>query len=343
MRNKVRYQVFVSSTFRDLVAERQAVLNAILRMGHFPAGMEMFPGSDSDAWSIIERVISESDIYLLIIGGKYGTIDSGVGISYTEKEFDFAISMNKPIVVFPHGDPNAIVAGKSELDATSRKMLDQFRARAELGRHRRTWLDAKDLMYEVTHALQHVMETNDLRGWTRTDEIDSTELLKQLNDVRSELAATTKERDSLRQQIDSQEIIEGIACGDDSYTLLIGEAAKPGKESGAKEQERLVVTWDEIFLAIAEKISHPSPEHDVRSQLNHRFAPQSHVSWASFEAIKRQMLALGLIEFVRLRVSSSQFMGQANTQYETNAWKLTGRGQAKWLRIAAIRKPNLAQ
>jgi len=34
---KPRFQIFLSSTFRDLRAERQAVLDAVLSIGHFPS------------------------------------------------------------------------------------------------------------------------------------------------------------------------------------------------------------------------------------------------------------------------------------------------------------------
>jgi len=39
---KVKYQVFISSTFKDLIEERQAAVEAILKAGHIPAGMELF-------------------------------------------------------------------------------------------------------------------------------------------------------------------------------------------------------------------------------------------------------------------------------------------------------------
>jgi hypothetical protein len=38
-----RYQVFVSSTFKDLVEERQQVFQALLWLDCFPCGMELFP------------------------------------------------------------------------------------------------------------------------------------------------------------------------------------------------------------------------------------------------------------------------------------------------------------
>jgi hypothetical protein len=39
---KRRLQVFISSTFLDLKEERQAAVEAVLRAGHIPAGMELF-------------------------------------------------------------------------------------------------------------------------------------------------------------------------------------------------------------------------------------------------------------------------------------------------------------
>jgi hypothetical protein len=52
-----RYQVFISSTFRDLIEERQALQRAILELDQFPAGMELFPAGDDAAWELIEDVM----------------------------------------------------------------------------------------------------------------------------------------------------------------------------------------------------------------------------------------------------------------------------------------------
>ncbi|PBO90032.1 hypothetical protein CI711_19850 [Shigella boydii] len=41
-----KFQVFISSTFTDLIEERQAAVSAILTAGHIPAGMELFKPGD---------------------------------------------------------------------------------------------------------------------------------------------------------------------------------------------------------------------------------------------------------------------------------------------------------
>lgn len=49
-----KLQVFVSSTFIDLQEERQAAVQAILKVGHIPAGMELFKAGDEEQWEIIK-------------------------------------------------------------------------------------------------------------------------------------------------------------------------------------------------------------------------------------------------------------------------------------------------
>ena len=54
-----KFQVFVSSTFKDLHDERDLVIKAILEMGHIPVGMEMFSAADEEQWSVIKRQIDQ--------------------------------------------------------------------------------------------------------------------------------------------------------------------------------------------------------------------------------------------------------------------------------------------
>lgn len=95
MKNK-KLQVFVSSTYTDLIEERQAAVQAILDAGHIPAGMELFKAGKSQM-KTIQKWIDESDVYMLILGGRYGSIEEESGLSYTELEYNYAISKNMPV------------------------------------------------------------------------------------------------------------------------------------------------------------------------------------------------------------------------------------------------------
>ena len=92
-----RYQVFVSSTFADLQDERSNVIQTLMEMDCIPAGMELFPALDEEQFEFIKKVIDDSDYYLLIIGGRYGSL-SDKGINYTEMEYDYAIGKGIKVV-----------------------------------------------------------------------------------------------------------------------------------------------------------------------------------------------------------------------------------------------------
>ncbi len=91
-----KLQVFVSSTYTDLIEERQAAVEAILDAGHIPAGMELFKAGKSQMRTI-QKWIDESDVYMLILGGRYGSIEEDSGLSYTELEYRYALSKNMPV------------------------------------------------------------------------------------------------------------------------------------------------------------------------------------------------------------------------------------------------------
>ncbi len=91
-----KLQVFVSSTYIDLIEERQVAVQAILDASHIPAGMELFKAGKSQM-KTIQKWIDESDVYMLILGGRYGSIEEESGLSYTELEYRYALSKNMPV------------------------------------------------------------------------------------------------------------------------------------------------------------------------------------------------------------------------------------------------------
>lgn len=121
----------MSSTYIDLLEERRAVTAALLACDAFPAGMELFPATDSDAWTLITDVIDTCDDYLLVIGGKYGSIDDETQLSHTEKEYDYASKAVKPVMAFLDGEPRKLTVERSEMSEEVRARLESFRKKVE--------------------------------------------------------------------------------------------------------------------------------------------------------------------------------------------------------------------
>jgi hypothetical protein len=93
---KRKLQVFLSSTYEDLIPHRLAAMEAILAAGHIPAAMEQFSPGDETAWEKIRAWIDESDCFILILGGRYGSIEPRSKKSYVHLEYEYSIKKKKP-------------------------------------------------------------------------------------------------------------------------------------------------------------------------------------------------------------------------------------------------------
>ena len=156
-----RYQVFISSTFADLEDERRKVMDAVLECGCYPAGMEMFPAMDMEQFTYIKSVIDKSDFYILILAGRYGSLAKD-GISYTEKEYNYAVEKGIPTLVFIKRDIESIPPGKKETDLQSKEKLLTFRKRVAENRLLSYWDEPYELKSKILLSLpKAIKETPD--------------------------------------------------------------------------------------------------------------------------------------------------------------------------------------
>jgi hypothetical protein len=344
-----RFQVFLSSTFRDLRDERQAALEAILELGHFPAGMEAFPAADATPWELIETIIADSDYYVLIVGGKYGSTGPD-GISYTEMEFNLAEKLKKPILAFIHGESDQIPAGKTELEPEARRRLQSFRERVAK-RICKPWTNKENLKAAVLLAIVHAIRTKPAFGWVRNEGLENQELLRRLALLQERYDTKEAELQSLRATIGAQTDIKRFRGLDSKIDITF----KLGNE---KAIHMATVQLSDAFFASADEMLVPCTESRLRTTMKSAviaslsaesvevFTKYSssgkdewlvshvHIELQSIADVLRQFLALGLIapEMV-LRQSSNQ---QIMSTLSQRCWVLTGAGRAKYLEKRAL-------
>jgi hypothetical protein len=192
-----KLQVFLSSTYEDLVDYRLAAMEAILAAGHIPAAMEQFSPGDETAWEKIRNWIDESDAFILILGGRYGSIEPTTGKSYVQLEYEYAVEKKKPHF--------ALVVSKECHDARVREFglkVDE-REHPDLYRsfHKtvteklcRFWNDRKDIQAAIFQKLPEWAQRSDLVGWVRGDEAVSPDMAR-------EFARLSEENRELRAQV----------------------------------------------------------------------------------------------------------------------------------------------
>lgn len=94
-------RVFLSSIVRGLEPYRDAVHEAINKLDDYKSiRMEDFGASDQTPLEHCIDQLSRSDIFVGIVGPKYGSIVSSTGKSFSESEYDAALASGKPMLLF---------------------------------------------------------------------------------------------------------------------------------------------------------------------------------------------------------------------------------------------------
>ena len=169
---KKKYQVFISSTYRDLIEERAAVSQCLLDCGFIPVGMEQFPASGMSQMEYIKKMLEDCDYYILILAGRYGSLDND-GIGFTEKEYDYAKSINLPIMSFVVEDIGTLQANKCEPDDKGRERLNAFREKVCKDSLVRMYKNTDTLKADVAVSLMKCIQDFPAVGWVRASESDS--------------------------------------------------------------------------------------------------------------------------------------------------------------------------
>lgn len=188
----VKYQVFVSSTFLDLEAERRAAIEAILNMGHIPVGMEAFQASDDTQWDYIKRRIDQSDYYIVIVGERYGSEQDGK--SYTQMEYEYAVANGIPVAGFLLATEARKTWPSDKVEFEKKDKIEEFRTLCQQ-KLVKFWKNADELGGRVALALSELMRDKPRTGWVRADAVPSVKVM-------DELAALSEEKRILQAKLE---------------------------------------------------------------------------------------------------------------------------------------------
>ena len=186
---KKKYQVFISSTYEDLKEERAAVTQCLLDNNCIPVGMEQFPASNMSQMEYIEKMLDDCDYYILIIGGRYGSLDDD-GVGYTEKEYNYAQQKGIPVMAFVNLYPEKLPNEKCE-----HANIEKFKAFRDRVRNAKKlvkgYSDIGDLKANVVTAVNAAIREYPGIGWVRATDLLQEENLEMGNNVVA-LSSTTK-------------------------------------------------------------------------------------------------------------------------------------------------------
>lgn len=324
-----RYQVFVSSTYTDLKDERKNVTQTLMEMDCIPAGMELFPAVDEGQWEFIKKVIDDCDYYVLIIGGRYGSLDDE-GVSYTEKEYDYAVEKGIKVIALVHGSPSEIPNAKSELSLELRAKLENFRAKVTTGRLVKYWTLASELQGLVSLSLTRTMKLFPAVGWVRASEGSSQQILLEINELRKTNSRLELKISAYEQQKNAAYDIPDLASLQESFKICGDFDLGDGSRRWSCD-----VTWSDIFFFISPYIIGACSQDDVKRVLKDallsRIGNSSYFSTIDdqlFQTVAIQMRALGFVEVL---------LNSSPLGVNSPMWKLTPNGERMMVELRAVR------
>jgi len=230
MSQKKRYRVFVSSTYEDLRQVRQTIMQNLLSANFIPAGMEWFAASHLTSLELIKRDIDDSDYYVVVSAGLYGSIGPDGGPSYTELEYRYAMEKEIPTIGFLHANTGSLPKDLCESDPERIRKLSDFQNLIK-SKQCAFYTNPDELAARVLASLTNVINVCPRQGWIRGN--------KDINQPTSngDLIKTTD-----------------LACGDEifyvhyTYEFDAKYMDEDGKiRNGIKRETFLGATWTELF------------------------------------------------------------------------------------------------
>lgn len=195
-----KLQVFISSTYTDLHEERQAAVQAVLSARHIPAGMELFQAGDESQLETIKRWIDESDVYCLILGGRYGSIEPESGKSYTHVEYEYALAKGMPVfaVVISEQALNEKVSKLGMSGADEREYPEKYKEfkTLVLSKMCRFFNNTAEVKLAIIEKLLELQSRHDLSGWISGSDVPD------LKEIADRVLFQTEENAELRKTVE---------------------------------------------------------------------------------------------------------------------------------------------
>lgn len=277
-----KLQVFISSTYTDLIDERQAAVEAILDAGHIPAGMELFKAGNDSQLKTIYKWIDESDVYMLILGGRYGTLEPKSNKSYTQLEYEYAISKKIPVfaVVLSSSFLTQKINAISLKEVTEQSEPNKYQKFKSLVMSKivREVDDCKDIKITIHSTLNEFINSYDLVGWVRNNnENDTIQLLKDNNLLIKENNSLNKQICKLQEQLKSASKEQlGAYSFDELVSLFKKKEFKIPSNFLGVEEDKYVNALD-VFIVLFDTfvtgITNQASSKDIDIHIYYNIAP----------------------------------------------------------------------
>ena len=325
-------------------------MKALLELDCIPSGMEYFPATNDDQWTFIQELIDQCDYYIVVIGARYGSTSTD-GLSFTEKEYRYALEKGIPVIGFVHAQPELIPQGRADSDPDARRKLEEFKqlVRSKLCKE---WSTPAELGAFVSRSLTQLIRRNPRPGWVRSDKLASSEASEEILRLHRQLEK--KDEEITRLNAVQSALIEGLAQGSDqvelSFHVSLANPTLPYAERNNRFASERIFTWDEVYKSFAPHLLTPVKINSIKSGVNslireseldriQEMFPELIVGTFTVSNSSLQMV---IVQFTALR-----FLDMSNAEDKDGKpyrlVELSPHGRSYLLNVSAVRRGELAK
>jgi hypothetical protein len=200
------------------------------------------------------------------------------GVSFTEKEYDYAVERKKTVLAFIHGDPGSIAVNKVDTDPALAAKLNAFREKVSKGRLVRYWKSAGELEPMVIKALVKAFSDMPATGWIRGDAAASEDLLVPNNNLRN-----LAEQQAPQEGLEKKQFSRVVASGTNQRIGFFC-ALNPDCSASGDVKIRVTKQPEHGSTETTTAINFPNyPKENIRSKCNDHKVDGMQVNYKSAE------------------------------------------------------------
>lgn len=145
--------IFVSSTYSDLIPYRNAVRNILSQFTVDIHGMEVFGAQTRKPLDTCLAEVLTSEVFIGIIGMRYGSVDETTGKSFVELEYEAAVKSHLEIWIFLIDEENASIP-PIHVDCEYAERLRDFKKRLKKDHTCSIYYSVEDLAVRMKSNLE---------------------------------------------------------------------------------------------------------------------------------------------------------------------------------------------
>ena len=254
-----RYQVFISTSGAEMQPERIILSQTLVGMGFFSWGLEQRTPLNT---AFARRQIDDCDYVVILLGSQYGE-QSVSGVGYMHLEYIYAVTKQKPIIVFMHEDP---ASRDPSLHDTKPELQEKFKEFRQLLQQEADqvfcYRTLRDLEMAVRLNMPQMLERYPVSGWVRPQNTQA--LHDEIDQLKAKVAQL--ERDGGTREIDPFLSLPKVSMHEVFSFEYRMHAYQDGNFKELKVQKRL--TWAQLLAILGSTFINPTPEEFFSKRMN---------------------------------------------------------------------------